>query len=230
MNSLIESLVATRTIRKEDIIDYIMEISKKCDLHITNVTFINNGCSGYYDYKTNIININYDKILDTFRSKEIKNINNFNFEILLTIIHELAHAVQQKQIYDDETYKKFPTYYTFLISNYFSIVNDNDFYCENHDDFAIEYSANVIAYLNTIDLLKKYHLDYSIVEMQYKNYLKKHESFNLEKNIFDENLLENIANSEIRDDILFKYRYALQNYGTEENLTQEERAIYGYKK
>jgi len=66
--------------------------------------------------------------------------------------------------------------------------------------------------------------------MQYKNYLKKHESFNLEKNIFDENLLENIANSEIRDDILFKYRYALQNYGTEENLTQEERAIYGYKK
>lgn len=230
MNNLIESLVATRTIRKEDIIDYIMEISKKCDLHITNVTFINNGCSGYYDYKTNIININYDKILDTFRSKEIKNINNFNFEILLTIIHELAHTVQQKQIFDDETYKKFPTYYTLLISNYFSLINANDFYCENHDDFTIEYNANVISYLSTMNLLKKYNLDCSYVETQYKDYLKKHEAFNLEKNIYDENLLTNIANSEIRDDVLFKYRYALQHFGTEKNLTKEECEIYGYKK
>lgn len=230
MNSLIESLKTTRTIRKEDIENYILDISQKCNLYVTNVTFINNGCTGYYDYKTGTININYDKILNSFRSKNIKNINNFNFEILLTIIHELTHAVQQKQIFDNETYKRFPTYYTLLISNYFSLINANDFYCENHDDFAIEYSANVIAYLNTIDLLKKYNLDYSLIELQYKNYLKKHESFNLEKNIHDENLLENIANSEIRDDILFKYRYALQHFGTEKNLTEEEYTIYGYKK
>ena len=230
MNSLIESLVTTRTIKKEEIKSYVLDISKKCNLYITDVTFINDDCMGYYNYKTGELNINYDKILDSFRSKKIKNINHFNFEIILAIIHELTHAVQQQQIYDDETYKKFPTYYTFLISNYFSIVNDNDFYCKNHDDFATEYSANVISYLNTIDLLKKYDIDYSYVENQYKNYLRKHESFNLEKNIHDENLLENIANSEIRDDILFKYRYALQYYGTEQNLTNEECEIYGYKK
>ena len=158
------------------------------------------------------------------------NINNFNFEIVLAIIHELTHTVQKKQVFDNETYKKYPTYYTFLISNYFSIINDNDFYCKNHDDFATEYSANVISYLSTIKLLKDHNLDYSYVENQYQNYLKKHDSFNLEKNIYDENLLENIANSEIKDDILFKYRYALQHFGTEQDLTQQEREIYGYKK
>ena len=230
MNSLIESLKATRTIKKEEIENYIFDIAQECNLYVTSITFINNGCTGYYNYKTGEMNINYDKILESFRSKEIKNINNFNFEIVLAIIHELTHAVQQKQIYDDETFKKFPTYYTFLISNYFSIVNNNDFYCENHDDFATEYSANVISYLSTMNLLKIYNLDCSYVETQYKDYLKKHEAFNLEKNIYDENLLTNIANSEIRDDVLFKYRYALQHFGTEQNLTKEECEIYGYKK
>lgn len=230
MNNLVESLITSRTIKKNEITNYILDIAQECNLYVTSVTFVNDECSGYYNYKTGEVNINYDKILDSFRAKEIKNINNFNFEIVLVIIHELRHAVQQKQIFDDETYKKFPTYYTFLISNYFSILNNNDFYCENHDDFATEYSANIISYLSTIDLLKKYNLDYSYVETQYKDYLKKHEAFNLEKNIYDENLLTNIANSEIRDDVLFKYRYALQYFGTEQNLTKEECEIYGYKK
>lgn len=157
--------------------------------------------------------------------KDYKNVFKFNVEVIITIFHELTHAVQKIQVFDNETYKKYPSYYVMLVSNYFKIINDNRFYRRFHDYFIIEYTANVCSHLLTIDLLKKHNLDYSKVENELEDYIN---YSSLELNI-NNKLFKQISDLSINEEVLFKFRYALHNYGKEENLTEQEYEIYGYK-
>lgn len=217
-----EKLVSNNKISKEDIIDFVRNTSAKFNLKINEISFNNNNFEASFDFDNNNFNLNYEMI-----EKKYKNIFKFNVEVIITIFHELTHAVQKIQVFDNETYKKFPSYYVMLVSNYFEIVNNNEFYCINHDDFAIEYNANVCSYLLTIDLLKKHNLDYSNIKNKLDDYIN--DRFCIETNINDK-LIQQISNLNISEEILFKFRYALHNYGKEENLTDQEYEIYGYKK
>lgn len=222
MRILEEKLVSNKKICKKDITDFVRDISTKFNLKINEISFENNNSEASFNFNNNDFNLNYEMIENYFKD----NIFDFNVEIIITIFHELTHAIQKIQVFDNETYKKLPSYYVMLVSNYFEIVNNNEFYCKNHNNFVMEYSAIACSYLMTIDLLKKHNLDYSNI----KNKLKNHRnSFSLELNINDK-LFQQISNLNISEEILFKFRYALHNYGKEENLTDQEYEIYGYKK
>lgn len=222
MSSLEESLILKRKITKQDITEFVKIISSKCNLRINEITFENEDAEASFDFKNNNFNLNYQMI-----DSSLIDSNVFNIEIIITIFHELTHAVQKTQVFDSETYKKLPSYYVILISNYFSIINEKNFYCKNHNDFMVEYNAIICSYINTIELLKKHNLDYSLIEEKLKDYKKNH--FPFEFNINKE-MINQIYTAKMRDDILFKYRYALHNYGKEKNLTHQECEIYGYKK
>lgn len=222
MSSLEESLILKRKISKQDITEFVKIISSKCNLKINEITFENEDAEASFDFKNNNLNLNYQMI-----DSSLIDSNVFNIEIIITIFHELTHAVQKTQVFDNETYKNLPSYYAILISNYFSIINEKKFYCKHHNDFMIEYNAIICSYINTIELLKKHNLDYSLIEKKLQDYKKNHFPFEFD---ISKEMINQIYTAKMRDDILFKYRYALHNYGKEKNLTHQECEIYGYKK
>lgn len=228
MTNLEQKLISNQKITKNDIKEYINNFAREYRIKIGDITFNNNRSLGSFDFKNNNININYDLINKYYTYSN--DINIFNKEIVLCIFHELTHAIQKIQVFDNETYIKYPTYYVMLISNYFSIINNNDFYNNNHNNFSMEYTANICSYINTINLLKKHNIDYKIIEENYNEYVKLYNSFDFSKNIPNDSLLNDIAKSNIRNDILFKYKHALHNYNREENLNDIDYEIYGYKK
>lgn len=217
MSKLEQSLVECKIISKEEICEFIKNISNYCGFRVDNISFINDEYMGFFNLHNNNLNINYDKIYDYYIPYNIESINNFNKEIIFRIFCLLSYAIQKTQIFDNETYKKYPSYYVMLIS---------DFY--RNDCFNISYTANIFALLNTISLLKKHNIDYKIFKDEYNNLIKNNVNEYIEND--NDDLLNDIANLEMREDILFKYRYALQHYGTEKDLTKRDCKIYGYKK
>lgn len=221
MSNLEEKLRSNKKIEKKELLTFINDIIINYNLYeyITNIVFSNSGSSfGNYDFNTNILEINYDLI-----SKIYTNNKTFNMELMLTVFHELTYVFEKKEVFDN-TFAEYPDYYVYLITEYYALINKNKEYLNNRKKLVIEYTATICSYINTIELYKKNNIDYTYLETLLYKYVKNYKQYD------SANFDFNIKNLDIKENILFKYNYALQHCKENNDFLKKGYKVYQYKK
>lgn len=221
-------------VKKIDIIKYLFKIKGIDKQYLKSLkSFINykmsiinrlNIYSNYgrhyklYQFSSSIIEINISKI-----SSENRKVNNFFYEVLKTIFHEIRHAYQcsnQDKLlnYNYERCNVVSKYdYNFYLDNYPSFEIENDAFKYENERL---YKLNMISYTEYINSIIKYislkysnklNFDRKVDELVLKNSntLKHNKLLNLEYNenglpkTIDE-VLNNYSNTSVFDEIVIR--------------------------
>lgn len=161
MESIEKILNKKELITKDELIDFMVDyiFENNLDNYVDGITMKTgyNSYGMFFRYKKSI-NINYDKLI-IYLMNYFKNFNEkyyyaINTSIITTAIHELKHVEQLKITRE---FLKDPKIIKILKESY--IKTNTPLYKTNHDDFIIEYNADIAAQFELIDILEKQNIN-----------------------------------------------------------------------
>ena len=162
----------------------------------------------------------------------IKDPNISNIYNLCSINHEIAHAYQNKVMHEEDHSLMKAIY----LRDYYSQSIDYDkfnayFYNKFHDNFFIEYSANIESYLETISLLNALHIPSLEKDLKKLNMMVARHILFLYKDIEKNRISCPVKNSMKLYDVITtdSPKYNLSEYKNEKKpQSQFERLLYGF--
>lgn len=145
-------------ISKEYYIKLIEEIIEEYDIEFNEIGFENDKTLlGSYYPKSNVLKVNYNKIISSDLPNKSKNI-----ELVKTMFHELMHYVQIKEILakdNDNIKEAFSCYYDLMQKGLEDDSLNNSLYNYCHDNYIFEYQANLLSLLRSAEFFEKLGLD-----------------------------------------------------------------------
>lgn len=148
----IENIIdQNKVINQNNIIDLADYFLNKMNLkkYVKNINFDNSYCS-FYDNETFEINLNYNHMIE-YAISNYSDSYCINYEMIFYLLHEISHSLQTKIIYESKQ-KLLASIYE---DSYDRIKYFYDLYQTYHDDFLIEYNADLNGLIEASNFMRK---------------------------------------------------------------------------